>query len=502
MTLKHVLHAGVAITIALLAGSALFFLGNQRLALALGTDLFNQFNSIQEQAFSNTVTVPEVPPLPESDSTLPESDPNPDTLVEEEWCRIVDRHNDMGQPFPVTDQEGCGEQGGEEPPPPPDGGGGGNGGGGTGPENTLALCTDGVDNDGDSKVDLEDSDCASFRPKLTVTLIVVNDNGGTSGIGDYSLSANMSTPDSADSVGLSSGIPAELTATGTWKIAGFEKSGYSATFSGDCNASGEVTLLAGETKTCTITSNDVAPGAPQCSDGVDNDNDSAIDGSDPGCSDASDDDETNPTNGGTSNPPSGGGGGGVGGGGGSALATQVTATTSAAQAVFDGAAAQITACDQYLTKFIRAGRENDPEQVRRLQAVLVEFEKANIEINGVYDDATLAAVHAFQNKYASEILTPWGIKESTGYVYLTTRKKVNEIYCHGTKLFPLTSAEQQIIEKARTANAGTDTGTASSPQTGTASTGDAASQAGAAAEADTDSLWNKIRGFFRGIRGR
>ena len=141
--------------------------------------------------------------------------------------------------------------------------------------------------------------------------------------------------------------------------------------------------------------------------------------------------------------------------------------------------------------------------MQRLQAVLIEFEKADIEITGVYDEATLAAVHAFQKKYSAEILTPWGIKESTGYVYLTTRKKVNEIYCQGTKLFPLTSAEQQIIEKARTANTQGDTGTVSSPQTGKAKeSAESSSQAGAAAEADTDSLWNKIRGFFRSIRGR
>src|SRR3989344_4077606 len=174
MTLKHVLRAGSVVIITLLAGIALFFLGNQRLALAEGTDIFCNFNALQEQAFSNDV--PEVPPLPETS-------PDQDNLVEEELCKIYTHLNETEFPIPGSDVEDCGGQGGEEPPPPPpDNGGGGGGGGGS--ENTLAFCTDGVDNDGDSKGDLEGSDCASFRPKLTVTLVVVNDNGGTSGVGD------------------------------------------------------------------------------------------------------------------------------------------------------------------------------------------------------------------------------------------------------------------------------------------------------------------------------
>ncbi len=36
------------------------------------------------------------------------------------------------------------------------------------PENTLARCTDGRDNDGDGLVDLADSDCAQFMPQITV----------------------------------------------------------------------------------------------------------------------------------------------------------------------------------------------------------------------------------------------------------------------------------------------------------------------------------------------
>src|SRR3989344_6753332 len=122
MTLKHVLHAGIVVAITLLAGGALFFLGNQRLAQAAGTDIFSNFNALQEQAFSNDV--PEVPSLP--DPPLPETNPDPDNLVEEELCKIYTDLNEAEFPIQGSDVEPCGGQGGDEPPPPPpDNGGGG-----------------------------------------------------------------------------------------------------------------------------------------------------------------------------------------------------------------------------------------------------------------------------------------------------------------------------------------------------------------------------------------
>lgn len=133
---------------------------------------------------------------------------------------------------------------------------------------------------------------------------------------------------------------------------------------------------------------------------------------------------------------SGGGGGGSGGGGGGGGGGSVL-----------GASAP-TSCF-YLSGFIKEGAINDPEQVERLQAFLKVFEGANVEVSGVYDEASIAAVHAFQAKYATDILTPWSISKSTGYVYLTTRKKVNEIYCDRGQTFPLTSSEEQIIETTK-----------------------------------------------------
>lgn len=181
--------------------------------------------------------------------------------------------------------------------------------------------------------------------------------------------------------------------------------------------------------------------APLCSDGLDNDNDGQVDLADGGCENTSDNDETD--------PPSGGGGGGGGGGGSSRSSTPAPAVLGAATTTPQYSIEEIAACDRYLTAFIKTGQDNDASQVQRLQRFLNDFEGASLEVNGFYGTTTLAAVHAFQTKYSADTLTPWGIGESTGFVYLTTRKKVNEIFCNNTKSFPLTEEQQRLVSEAR-----------------------------------------------------
>lgn len=48
--------------------------------------------------------------------------------------------------------------------------------------------------------------------------------------------------------------------------------------------------------------------------------------------------------------------------------------------------------------------------------------------NDVFDEYCASAVVGFQEKYASEILTPWGLEHGTGYVGPTTRAKLNALY--------------------------------------------------------------------------
>lgn len=102
----------------------------------------------------------------------------------------------------------------------------------------------------------------------------------------------------------------------------------------------------------------------------------------------------------------------------------------------------------YLRDFLRIDFDNDPVEVMKLQAFLIYFEGfTNLEVDGVFDLELENAVDAFQNRYFNDVLAPWGHEAPTGYVYLTTRKKVNEIYCQ--KAFPLTASQQTEVEQFR-----------------------------------------------------
>jgi uncharacterized repeat protein (TIGR01451 family) len=95
---------------------------------------------------------------------------------------------------------------------------------------------------------------------LTVYKIVVNDNGGQASPSAFSMHVKSATT-TAEVVG----SPQSGTATGTqYTLAGGSyvvtetggPSGYTASYSGDCNSSGEVAVINGQNKICTITNDD------------------------------------------------------------------------------------------------------------------------------------------------------------------------------------------------------------------------------------------------------
>lgn len=95
----------------------------------------------------------------------------------------------------------------------------------------------------------------------------------------------------------------------------------------------------------------------------------------------------------------------------------------------------------YLNDFLAFGKKNNPEQVKLLQIFLNEELALSpaLVVDGVFGESTKSAVIAFQEKYASEILTPWapfGLSngKGTGYVYKTTKWKINMIKCSDLKL--------------------------------------------------------------------
>ena len=97
---------------------------------------------------------------------------------------------------------------------------------------------------------------------LTVIKHVVNDNGGTATADAWSLAVKSGGNNVSGSPqpGSETGTSYTLM-SGTYVVSeSGGPSGYAFTgFSGDCDSSGNVTVVAGQTKTCTLTNNDIAP---------------------------------------------------------------------------------------------------------------------------------------------------------------------------------------------------------------------------------------------------
>lgn len=105
----------------------------------------------------------------------------------------------------------------------------------------------------------------------------------------------------------------------------------------------------------------------------------------------------------------------------------------------------------YLVDDLRIDFNNSSTEVMKLQTFLKTLGGYSfVDVTGDFDSETLRAVNQFQMRYADEILEPWGYDadEPTGYVYITTRQKINEIVCD--QQFNLTAQEQQEISAYRT----------------------------------------------------
>ncbi|MCK5591136.1 MAG: hypothetical protein KAI72_04200, partial [Candidatus Pacebacteria bacterium] len=99
----------------------------------------------------------------------------------------------------------------------------------------------------------------------------------------------------------------------------------------------------------------------------------------------------------------------------------------------------------YLLEYIKLGAKNNPVEVEKLETFLNIFEGESLAINGSYEKVDFNAVSRFQEKYRTDVLDPWGLKSATGFVYITTKKKVNELYCK--REFPLTLKQEKEINK-------------------------------------------------------
>ena len=80
--------------------------------------------------------------------------------------------------------------------------------------------------------------------------------------------------------------------------------------------------------------------------------------------------------------------------------------------------------------------------VNALQNALVRVGET-VQATGTFDDQTAAAVTAFQEKYASEILSPYGLSNGTGYAGKATRAKLNALFgCTGGNPITVSTSTQ------------------------------------------------------------
>ncbi len=93
-----------------------------------------------------------------------------------------------------------------------------------------------------------------------------------------------------------------------------------------------------------------------------------------------------------------------------------------------------TECN-YLRSYISVYGNNNPVEILKLQIFLNEYEDLNVKLNGVFDSSTIIAVRKFQEKYSNDILSPWGLNKPTGNVSITTRHKINNLFCGTNRLF-------------------------------------------------------------------
>ena len=98
------------------------------------------------------------------------------------------------------------------------------------------------------------------KATLHVIKHVINDDGGTAVAANFNLHVKTSGKDIAASPapGVESPGNTYTLAAGTYVVSEDTFTGYTASYSGDSDASGNITLAPGDNKTITITNNDIA----------------------------------------------------------------------------------------------------------------------------------------------------------------------------------------------------------------------------------------------------
>lgn len=137
--------------------------------------------------------------------------------------------------------------------------------------------------------------------------------------------------------------------------------------------------------------------------------------------------------------------------GGSSGSTSSSGSSIGGGSIVVGISASTSTCP-LISSYMKMGIVNNSADVAKLQGFLKNNQGLNVAVTGIFDTKTEAAVEAFQKKYLSDILGPWGATKATGAVYITTLKKINQLAC--AQPLSLSAAEISIINayKAKVAN--------------------------------------------------
>jgi hypothetical protein len=289
----------------------------------------------------------------------------------------------------------------------------------------------------------------------------VNNNGGTKSASDFTLHVNIPVVYDIENLltkilgvktavataiqlyapasfpGNETGTTVYFNGPSNYVVTEDADSGYSTTYGEGCTG----TLAIGDHVSCTVTNDDIQQGgggggggggaAPlACSDGSDNDSDGKADyPNDLGCSSSNDNDEsddpapqTSDTNGGGSTAPAG----------------EVLGAATEELPLPAG-------CSAYLTEYLKYGKKNNADEVKKLQTFLNEEMGTNLPVTGFFGQLTRTTVKKFQVKYNADILKPWkdagykgaDLDNGSGYVYKTTKRWINVMKCEALKAEPM-----------------------------------------------------------------
>jgi hypothetical protein len=249
----------------------------------------------------------------------------------------------------------------------------------TGPDSFTWDVFDGTASSASATVDIT----VVSAPSLGLSFLVVNSGG-------VATSSDSALLDGATTTGATTTV-----SVGVHTVSAIPLTGYNITIGGDCASGGTVSLALGESKHCVLTYTDQSGGGTPAL-GVT--------------------EEKKPANGpiSTAGPSFG-------------TITNFSGSVLGASTTLpelpDG-------CTPLLNGFMRRfDMINSTADVEKLQTFLNQSAGAHLEVTGMFGPETDAAVRAFQTAHADQILSPWGLRNPTGFVYLTTQRWINLMSC-------------------------------------------------------------------------